>query len=163
MLEKFGGHNQAAGLTLKYEVLDDFIEAIRQYCDNNLTPDLLVRSIDVDCVCQAYDLHDSFYEGMMKLSPFGQNNKIPILALEMVDITEFRMVGSAKNHLKFAVSKDGMEFGGIKFSYDGYMPTNIRGLKRADLCFELDKNYYNGVESLQLRLSDIRYYDPHSK
>lgn len=161
LLIKFGGHNQAAGLSLRYELLDYFISGIHAYCEEYLTDNLLVPSIDIDTEIDIAVVCLQYYDEIMKLYPFGVGNKMPVFVAKGVNISEFRMVGKSLNHLKFSTCNHGIETGGIKFFYDGYIP-KIYGDFKADICFEMSENHYNGVNSLQLKLSDIRFYDPNS-
>lgn len=161
LLIKFGGHNQAAGLSLRYELLDYFISGIHAYCEEYLTDDLLVPSIDIDTDIDIRAVDLQYYDEIMKLYPFGVGNKMPVFVSNGVNIDEFRMVGKSQNHLKFSTYNHGVQIGGIKFFYDGYIPRS-RGNFKADICFEMSENYYNGVNSLQLKLSDIRFYEPNS-
>lgn len=161
MLIKFGGHNQAAGLSLRVEFLDYFIEMIRSYCEEHLSANMLIPSIDIDVEISMREITLDYFYRMMKLYPFGVGNKLPVFVARNVNINEFRMVGKSQNHLKFSTYNHGIQIGGIKFFYEDYMPHGF-GDFRADIVFELSENYFNGVNQVQLKLFDIRFYDPDS-
>lgn len=159
-LEKFGGHNQAAGLSIRKENIIKFIHSLKEYTDKHLLKSMLIQKINIDYKIDISVLNLDFYDKILLFSPFGVDNKMPTFVSYNVDIFSARLIGKTSEHLKLTISKDGKIFDGIMFFYDkNYLPiTNVR----ADIIYEIDKNVYNNQTNLQLMIKDIRFYSPNA-
>ncbi len=101
LLERFGGHRWAGGLTVKLENLDALIEKFNEYCEQSITDQHLIKSIKIDTKIYEHERDNHTFNKLDKLAPFGEGNKEPVFLLENVTIHKLEKVGSkAKSHLK---------------------------------------------------------------
>lgn len=101
LLERFGGHRWAGGLTVKLENLETLIQNFSQYCEAIITDELLIKSVKVDTKIYEHEREDDILSKIDKLAPFGEGNKEPIFLLENVSINKIEKVGTrGKCHLK---------------------------------------------------------------
>ncbi|MCT4615423.1 MAG: single-stranded-DNA-specific exonuclease RecJ [Marinifilaceae bacterium] len=159
LLENFGGHKYAAGLTLKIENIAAFKERFEQYVCENITENQLIPQIKVDAVIKLSEINDKFYRILSQFEPFGPQNMNPVFVSEqVVDYGYSRPVGKNKEHLKVAVVDDIREGGmktGIAFS-KGHFFTKIANGTAFDLCYNLQENEYMGKREVQLMVKDIK-------
>ncbi len=153
-LTSFGGHEFAAGLTLKSDMISSFREKITDYYTSTegqrLQPCLEV-DFGVDSLSQL-TLED--VESLRRMEPWGMFNPPPTLCLRDVSIDTIMPIGNDR-HLKLKISKDGQSMDGIFFM----MTLKDLGMKtgtRADIAFEPGINDFRGVRSVQLLLKDVR-------
>jgi len=157
-LEHFGGHKYAAGLSLKPENLDAFIEAFNQVVENTITEAMLVPEIEIDAQIDLPNIEGKFFRILSQFAPFGPDNPNPVfLAKNCVSKGSPRMVGN--NHLKFNLIQPEMgtaEMAAIAFQQGEHLAAMQAG-KRFDLVFQIEENEWNGKTYLQLNVKDIRF------
>lgn len=101
LLERFGGHRWAGGLTVKLKNLDTIIKKFSDYCEDIITDDHLIKSVKVDTKIYEHEREDTILSDIDKLAPFGEGNKEPVFLLENVSIKKIEKVGTkGKCHLK---------------------------------------------------------------
>jgi single-stranded-DNA-specific exonuclease len=101
LLERFGGHRWAGGLTVKLENLEILIHNFSEYCEAIITDDHLIKSVKVDTKIYEHEREDDILSKIDKLAPFGEGNKEPVFLLENVSINKIEKVGTrGKCHLK---------------------------------------------------------------
>ncbi|MCX6824212.1 MAG: single-stranded-DNA-specific exonuclease RecJ [candidate division SR1 bacterium] len=101
LLERFGGHRGAGGLTVKLEHLETIIQKFSEYCENIITDDHLIKSVKVDTKIYEHERNNETLENIEKFAPFGEGNKEPVFLLENVSINKIEKVGTrGKCHLK---------------------------------------------------------------
>ncbi len=101
ILERFGGHRWAWGLTVKLANLDTLIQRFNQYCDAHITDEDLVKSLKVDTKIYAHERENDTLAKLDRLAPFGEGNEEPIFLVENIDIKKVEKVGNnGKSHLK---------------------------------------------------------------
>lgn len=101
LLERFGGHRWAGGLTVKLENLDSLIQNFNEHCEGIITDDQLIKSVKVDTKIYEHERDNETLENIDKLAPFGEGNKEPVFLLENVHINKIEKVGTrGKCHLK---------------------------------------------------------------
>lgn len=158
LLENFGGHMYAAGLTLKPENVPAFIERFEKFVCDNITADQQVPQIEIDAIIHLQDIDARFYRILKQFRPFGPGNMKPVFATRNVfDYGTTKAVGKEKEHLKLelieehsAAIKQGVAFGMANFLPD------IKKGEPFDICYSVEENVYNGVTSLQIMLRDIK-------
>ncbi len=159
LLENFGGHKYAAGLTLKIENIPLFQKRFEEYVAENITEDMLHPQIKVDAVIKLSSITEKFYRILKQFEPFGPKNMTPVFVSEqVVDYGYSRQVGKRKEHLKLSVVDDirkGNVRNGIGFSFGKYYPQISNGTP-FDLCYSLQENEYMGKTELQLMVRDIK-------
>lgn len=159
LLENFGGHMYAAGLTMKVENVPVFIERFERYVADHIEPDMLIPQIDIDSDLNFGEINDKFYRILKQFQPFGPGNMSPVFVTENVyDTGDSRLVGNEKEHLKLAlIQEDNPKvFQGIAFQ----MANHYKGIRRGmpfSICYSITENTYRGISTLQLRVKDIQY------
>jgi single-stranded-DNA-specific exonuclease len=156
LLEKYGGHELAAGLSIRRGNLDAFREKLNEYARPILRNLERVQVLEADMVLSASDLTLSFAEQINSIiEPCGPQNPTPTFILNDVVVTAVRGIGAGK-HLKFTFEKEGHKFTGLLFgvpeSQNCFTAGNV-----VDVMFTVGINHYNGRTELQLILSDIRF------
>jgi single-stranded-DNA-specific exonuclease len=161
LLENFGGHMYAAGLTMKVENVPIFIERFEDVVSKAIHPLMLVPQIDIDAKINFSDVTDKFVRILKQFQPFGPGNMSPVFVTECVyDTGEGRPVGSDKEHLKLSlIQEDNPKvFHSIAFQMGDHY-SHIQNGVPFDVCYSITENVFRGVASLQLRVRDIHYSD----
>jgi len=150
LLERFGGHRAAAGLSIVPEGVEPFAEAFAAQADGLVTPEDLVPTTVIDAVLpRGAKLTLELCEELRRLAPFGLGNPdVTLLApgCELVDLTT---VGDGK-HLRFRVQRDGRDAGGAIAFGQGTQLDRYRRVGRYDIAFRLQENRWNGTVAPQL-------------
>lgn len=153
LLEKFGGHKQAAGLTIKTENIDEFYGLILDYAEKNLKE--YEASLELEAALLEDDLHLSTFDQVVQLEPFGMGNPKPKFLIEKAFIQSLRAVGATQKHLQFQVKIGAAVLDGIAFNMSRLLDQYQTG-ESVDLAVELLQDAWNGQKKLKLRLIDIR-------
>ncbi len=159
LLEHFGGHKCAAGVSLKPENLEAFKVRFEEVVNAGLESDLMVPEIEIDAVLDfGKHITPKFLRILKQFSPFGPENNIPVfLSHNLVDTGYPRVVGT--NHLKFnAISlvSRSRSFPAIAFQL-GENYSRIKNGEEFSLCYTLEENYWNGKTEIQLNVKDIEF------
>lgn len=160
LLENFGGHKYAAGLTMKIENISAFQQRFEEYVCNNITDDMLVPQIKIDASIKLSDITSKFYRILKQFEPFGPKNMTPVFVSEnVVDYGYSRPVGRNKEHLKLSVVDDireGDVKSGIAFSMGDLFPKISSGVP-FNVCYSVQENEYMGKVETQLMVRDIKF------
>jgi len=160
LLEHFGGHKYAAGLSLKPENLQAFIDRFEQVVTEKLNGKELVPEIEIDTNLPLSNINSRFYNVLRQFSPFGPGNPSPLFRTEgIIDAGGSRIVG--KNHIKLYVVHpeiSGGPFSAIAFQQGDHFDKIEKGIP-FDICYFLEENEWNGNVSLQLNIKDIKFGD----
>lgn len=149
-LENYGGHAQAAGLSIKKGKIKWLRQNLESYINKYLTAEDLIPELKLDAVINQNDIDRKLYEDLKTLRPFGYGNPSPRLLINNVQFDNYYWVGKNNQHLKFTL---GTGLTGIGFNFEE-LKDKLEGTK-VDLAFNLDLNKWNGEETLQLKLKDI--------
>ena len=158
LIEQFGGHKYAAGLTLKKENLTDFIQRFEEVVSTTITAEMQIPKINIDLEMPMQDITIKTYRIIEQMAPFGPSNSRPIFMTKgVIDNGSGRLIGQDKNHLKLAITNtsNSKTLDGIGFGMSDYFST-IKDKQPFDVCFILELNEWNGTSKLQLRVRDIR-------
>ncbi len=157
MLEKYGGHAQAAGMTIKNDRMDEFYEKFNALVEKKLVDVVTEPEQWIDVVVRPEHLTPKLYRDLMAFAPFGEGNPEPVFALENAVVREARLVGNGAKHLKLSlVPQGGVKcFDAIGFSFGKNFP-DLKENDVLDVAFTLDENTWNGSTSLQLKLVDMK-------
>lgn len=158
ILENFGGHTYAAGLSLKEKNIPIFIDRFEQYVSENILPCQTVPQIDIDAVINFKDITPKFFRVLKQFNPHGPGNSKPLFCTKRVyDYGTSRLVGKDQEHLKLELVDNisenimnGIAFG--MYEHNDY----IKGLNPFDICYYVEENNYNGNTSIQLMVKEIR-------
>jgi single-stranded-DNA-specific exonuclease len=160
LLEHFGGHKFAAGLSLRPGNLELFRNRFEEVVASRLEGIELKPEIEIDEELPLFSIHSRFFNILKQFAPFGPGNQAPVfLTRGLIDAGGTRVVG--KNHLKLCIvhpEMHGGPFSGIAFQQGEHMPKIEKG-NPFDACYHLEENEWNGVVSLQLNVKDIRFSD----
>lgn len=159
-LEKFGGHAQAAGFSVKKENIAGLKEKIKEIFKSvwkNKLPDIK-PCLEIDSELSHDDINWDLLEQIKKMAPFGEGNPQPIFSIKNASAQEPRLVGNGEKHLKLTLRlkrKDGtMHF--IDAIAFGFGQLGINAGDEIDAAFNLEENFWNGSRSLQLNIKDIK-------
>lgn len=159
LLESFGGHMFAAGLTLKKENIKPFMERFELYVNSTITEDQLVPRIFIDAELSFAEINDEFFKTMSQFQPFGPENMSPVFVSRNVfDTGAGRMVGSSGEHLKLDLCQESTgqkSFPAIAFSQANHFEYIKQG-NPFDICYSLEMNEFRGNRNLQLNVRDIK-------
>lgn len=160
LLENFGGHTYAAGLTMKVENIDAFKRRFDAYVAENLQEDQKIPSITIDTTLTLGEITPAFYKILKQFAPFGPDNPKPVFAsLDVWNTGGSRMVGKNNEHLKLDVTDKSATpniTSGIGFGMGSDIFPHIKENKPFSVCYTLEENNYNGKTSLQLMLKDVK-------
>ncbi len=156
LLVKFGGHAQAAGMTIKNENLDAFYERFSALVEDGLREVTTEPELWIDMEIRPTDIVFELVNTLARFAPFGESNTEPIFSLSDMRVKQVRFVGKGDKHLKFLLeSSDGLKsFDAIAFSLGERFSTISEG-DRLDIAFTLEENVWNGRSSIQLKLIDL--------
>lgn len=159
LLESFGGHMYAAGLTLKKENIRPFMDRFEQYVNSTIAEDQLVPRIFIDTELSFSEISEEYFRVMNQFQPFGPENMSPVFVSRNVfDTGTGRMVGSSGEHLKLDLCQESTgqkSFSAIAFSQANHFEY-IRAGKPFDVCYSLEMNEFRGRRNLQLNIKDIK-------
>lgn len=159
VLQKFGGHAMAAGLSIQQKHLQEFESCFEQVAREIMTEDMLVNEITSDGEPLANEYNIDVARQLKFVAPWGQNFPEPIFDGEF-DVVNQRLLGADKNHLKLTLAgKDNHRYlDGILFSIErhGLSVQEVSNLSRVHIVFDLDVNEFRGQESLQLMIRHLR-------
>jgi len=162
LLESYGGHMYAAGLTLKIENIPEFRRRFEEIVTNQLTDLSQVQTIDVDAKITLSEITPRFYRILKQFAPFGPHNMTPVFVTEDVfDAGTSRLVGKNQEHLKLDLVEPDVNSGifpGIAFNQSDKFDLITSGLP-FDVCYSITENEYRGKTSLQLFIRDIKKRD----
>ena len=158
LLEQFGGHMYAAGLTMKEDNVQEFIERFERVVQDTIEDRMLTREIEIDSEVSLKDITPQFLRHLKLFAPFGPGNMAPIfLARAVRDNGRGRVVGN--NHLKLSLTQDKQSPGmldGIAFQLGHHHP-RVEKQQAFDIVFHVEENTYNGRTTLQLNIKDLKF------
>lgn len=154
-LTGYGGHAIAAGLNINMSDLDAFTKEINKYADETLTEKDMLPSVEIDCRVSERFLTLENAAMLSRLEPFGMGNERPVFALENAEAVYVSAAGAEGKHLRLRLAKNGVSVNCIGFSM-GEMAEKISHGSRLDAAFTMDINHYQGTDSVQLILKDIK-------
>ncbi|NLX64870.1 MAG: single-stranded-DNA-specific exonuclease RecJ [Clostridiaceae bacterium] len=154
LLIKYGGHEQAGGLTISPSNLELFRKRINLYANEIITDEMLIPEITIDIEAKSSDISLDTAKMISQLEPFGCGNRIPVFCYKGAKIKDKKIVGNGR-HLKLSFVIDGKLIEGVYFR-KGYLETGIFTDDVVDIVFTQEVNEYRGVESLQINILDMR-------
>ena len=154
LLEKFGGHELAAGLTIKAENIEDFRKKINEHAKGRIEDMTLVPTISLDAQIKVPYITIDTVHDINKLQPFGVNNPTPSFSVRNIKIHRISVMSEGK-HLRMTLYKDGKYLDTVGFGMGDYYSMFREG-DYIDVAFALDINDYKGFQNVQLILKDMR-------
>lgn len=158
LLEKFGGHKYAAGLTLDINNLESFQRRFEEVVSSSITEDMLTPVIDIDLAIHFDAITPKFMNILKQMGPFGPENPKPVFVAEHANV--FNALSVFKDrHVRFLVSQEGSDnvFQAVGFDLGEHYP-RLAARDSFKMAFTIEENTYNGTTSIQLRVKDIIFY-----
>ena len=158
LLESFGGHMYASGLSLKENKLAAFRKKFIQIANKEIDAEQMIPQIDIDDELSLVDINTTFMNQLKKLEPFGPHNPKPVFMTRNVkDYGTSKLVGRDQHHIKLEIidSTSNTPIHGIAFSMSKFYPY-IKSGGKFNICYSLEENTYNGTTTLQLMVKDIK-------
>jgi len=151
---KYGGHAFAAGYTVPVDKLDELRSRLNDHF-LDVSGDLPEQSIDTDVSLDNFkEISWNLHNSLIQLEPFGNGNRQPSIAIESVEITDMRWVGSDRRHAKLTLSDGHNRLSAVGFGLADKYPDLDAG-QQVSIVAHVDKNEFNGNTSLQLVVRDI--------
>jgi single-stranded-DNA-specific exonuclease len=158
LLEHFGGHTYAAGLSLKPENLELFRKKFEHIVATSIQEHMLVPEVEIDLELDLRQITPKFMRILKQFAPFGPGNMSPVFMTPRTRDTGYaRIVG--KNHVKMTVFQESVRsdpFSSIAFQ-QGDKYNDIQKGRPMDICYHIEENEWNGIKNIQLNIKDIRF------
>ncbi len=158
LLENFGGHTYAVGLSMKEENIPEFTRRFEEYVAANILPNQLTPQLDIDAIINFAQITPEFVSMLRLFNPFGPGNQKPVFCSRNVkDFGTGKLVGKNLEHIKLELVDDtsGKVFNGIAFNMARYFD-HIHAGKPFDICFTIEENKHrNAGSTLQLMVKQI--------
>lgn len=159
LLENFGGHKFAAGLTLKEENIPEFTERFEAFVKEHITDEQMIQQIDVDVEISFDEITPKFFRILKQFRPFGPGNMKPVFVSRGArDYGTSKLVGQNMDHLKLDLQMENTRkiMPGIAFNFGGYND-HIKSNQPIDVCYTIEENNFNNNTSIQLMVRDIAH------
>ena len=158
LLENFGGHVYAAGLTLKEDKLDEFSARIDEFVGSKITEEMLTPVVTIDAKLDFARITPKFFRILKQFQPFGPGNNNPLFLTENVyDDGNARKVGAGGVHVKLELLQESQPYHqipAIAFNKSDFYEY-IKAGNPFDVCYSIVENYYRGSSNIQLRIKDM--------
>ncbi len=155
LFQRFGGHEQAVGLSIPIDHVQELKERMNQYLSSAYSPKIFVPSIDYDKDLLLEDIHHSLIKDISQLRPFGMGNPSPVFRIPDACLLWPRKVGKTETHLKVSIRSETRLMDGIGFKL-AYLQGQITDKTHYDLIISPEINEWNGVQNLQCNIKSIR-------
>jgi single-stranded-DNA-specific exonuclease len=158
LMTRFGGHKQAAGLTLESGTIRELRARVNEYADGCLGPDDLRPRLWIDDLITFRSIDEQVVAELSTLAPFGAGNPCPIFRASRVEVVDGpRRI--KERHLKMAFKQDGRILRGIAWRASERETFVTEHRAAIDLAFSLEQDMWNGERYLQLSVADFRAPD----
>jgi len=157
LLENFGGHTYAAGLSMKAENVEEFTRRFEEYVANNILPEQRSAVIDIDAEIDFRDITPKFHSDLKRFNPFGPDNHKPVFCTHHVyDYGTSKVVGREQEHIKLELvdNKSNNVMNGIAFGQSS-QARYIKTKRSFDICYTIEENTHKRGE-VQLQIEDIK-------
>ena len=157
LLENFGGHTYAAGLSMKVENVPAFTERFEAYVAQHITDEQTSAIIDINAVIDFKDISPKFCNDLKKFNPFGPDNPKPVFCTHNVyDYGTSKVVGREQEHIKLELvdNKSNNVMNGIAFGQSSHVRL-IKSKCSFDICYTIEENSHKRGEA-QLQIEDIK-------
>ncbi len=157
LLENFGGHTYAAGLSMKVENVPVFARRFEEFVSQHILPEQTSPVINIDAVLDFKDVTFKFYSDLKKFNPFGPDNHKPVFAtFHVYDYGTSKVVGREQEHIKLELvdNKSNNVINGIAFGQSS-QARYIKTKRSFDICYTIEENTHKRGE-VQLQIEDIR-------
>ena len=157
LLENFGGHTYAAGMSMKPDNVPEFKRRFEEYVEQHISDEQTEASLDISAVIDFKDITRKFQNDLKKFNPFGPGNPKPLFCTRRVyDYGTSKVVGREQEHIKLELvdNKSNNIVNGIAFGQSS-QARYIKTKRAFDICYTIEENTHRHGE-LQLQIEDIR-------
>ncbi len=157
LLESFGGHTYAAGLSMKTEYVDEFAKRFEAYVAEHILPEQTDATIDIDAQLDFKDITPKFFSDLKKFNPFGPDNSKPVFStLNVFDYGTSKVVGRGQEHIKLELvdNKSNKVMNGIAFGQSSQV-RYIKTKQSFNICYTIEENTHKPGD-IQLQIADIK-------
>ncbi|MFO7827205.1 MAG: single-stranded-DNA-specific exonuclease RecJ, partial [Bacteroidales bacterium] len=159
LLENFGGHMYAAGLTLQIDKINEFRDRFEKVVSEKISDEQLIPQVEIDSGLKLSEITPRFYRILKQFQPFGPENMAPVFVTkDVADNGEGRIVGISKEHLKLSLIQEDDPF--KKYAAIAFQQSNLYEYIHSgdffDICYSVDENCFRGMTTLQLNIKDIK-------
>ena len=157
LLENFGGHTYAAGLTMRLGNVPEFTRRFEEYVASHIQPEQMGATLNIDAELQFKDISMKFYNDLKKFNPFGPGNPKPLFMTRGVyDYGTSKVVGRDQEHIKMELvdNKSNKVINGIAFGQSSQV-RYIKTKRSFDICYTVEENTHKHGE-IQLQIEDIK-------
>jgi len=158
LLEAFGGHAQAAGLTVKPENIPALRKRLNQIAAEKLTEKDYIPVLDIEENLNVCDVDRVFLDELSCLEPYGMGNPRPTFACDNVELFDIRKIGKDGTHLRFKLKQDKGQATALAWNM-GEEADRLKQVNTADIAFQPELNEWQGHVSIQLKTQAIRTYE----
>lgn len=151
----FGGHKQAAGLSLYEDNVDELRIRINQYADEHIHSEDLIPNVRIDSIIHNHEITYETIDDLEKLEPHGMGNPKPVFIYNNLSVDNVRMLGKEKDHLKLILHDGNRTFDAIGFGIANKYE-DLRAGDKLDMVMTLGKNSFRGIETIQFMIKDVR-------
>lgn len=154
LLENFGGHTYAVGLSMKEENIPEFTRRFEEYVSQNITDTQMTPQLDIDAIINFSKITPEFISTLRLFNPFGPGNQKPVFCSRNVkDFGTSKLVGRNLEHIKLELVDDssGKVFNGIAFNMSRFF-NHIHSGKPFDICYTLEENKHRNDSTMSLQL-----------
>ena len=156
LLDQYGGHKFAAGLTMQEQNIKAFADKFEEIVAESITEELLTPTINIDASVNLSQIDGKFYRVMAQIGPFGPENMVPIFQTDGVVLANIPQVVGA-NHLKISVKQqDSTIFDAIGFGLGEFEQQLVPNVPFS-ICYTLTENVWRDKKRLQLNLKGIKF------
>lgn len=152
----FGGHSQAAGLTIKISEIEAFRAAFDEYVANALKPEDYTQTVDLAAIIEPDDLTENFINELQLLEPFGMGNPKPIFGAKNLVGKNLRIMGKEREHLSFTLGKNGNRTA-LAWGKSEYFDVVSR--EKINICYNAQLSEWQGMKNIELVINSIEPAD----
>ncbi|MCJ7806763.1 MAG: single-stranded-DNA-specific exonuclease RecJ [Clostridia bacterium] len=158
LLERFGGHEQAAGFTIKGENIGNLRASLNQYARLNMKDKQFNARLYIEAELDEAEIDFDLTANLEQLQPFGTANPVPLFGSRGWEVKSWRLVGADQRHLKLKVQKGKRILSPIFFSGSDLVPYLEEG-RHVDLAFKLKNGFFRNEKTLEVEIKDLSYSD----
>ena len=155
LLVQFGGHRQAAGLSILPDRIDELRTKLTAIANHCLTEDDYIPLLTVDCLVALQEMNMDFLNQLECLKPYGMGNSSPVFACEDLDLKDIRTLGKEAQHLKLKVAQNNCINDVVAWRL-GELAGSLQEKHKVDVAFFPEVNEWQGRHTIQLRAHDVR-------
>ncbi len=155
-LDRYGGHELAAGFTVKDGMDEQFGKCIHKIAKKEITEDMLIKDLHIDLLVSSESVNRELIDELDILKPFGYGNTKPLIALENLVVVKKQIMGKLGNHMKLLCKGDGIDLITLLFFSCGEDTEEINIDDKIDVVGGIGINVWNGNEEIQFLVKEWR-------